>query len=348
MLSRLAVALLLALPLAACGRTFAPEKLVLVVGGDKPQERLELTLSVPKGWNYIKHGDAMIGDGLDGYVEAADPAEPSRQLLQVRGWFCGGAVTGCDAASFDASWSWQFGKKDADTDIAPVAPGVRMASKRRKDELPTVWVQHLVAGSPPMIVECSATVSAGEVPSDLVEACKGLALGARTPTFTDAMAAAEQAKLAACPGTSGVEYTAKERDVLVPVFGPATRLVIKPSFNTVGIGLLTNPGGVNPFDVGHPKLKDGETAVWLSILGARGGDLVSGTYPIVGGDARVARSLVLAIGGKDDDNLALTSDTALGSVEVIARTRDRICGRFSWESSKRKVTGTFDGPLAWP
>jgi len=158
---------------------------------------------------------------------------------------------------------------------------------------------------------------------------------------------AERTKLSACPSTTTVVYTGNPA---APSFGDVKRAGARqPRPGEVELRLAN----AEDADLFGATLGAGVLRLEIRLLAPVGQEVTSGTYPAEAPQPPEITSLRMsgttppAAEGEEEGRFGDASDWAGGEskVEVIARTRDRMCGRFHLEDARHEAKGDFDVPL---
>jgi hypothetical protein len=194
------------------------------------------------------------------------------------------------------------------------------------------------------IVACQAILRdpyAGEAAA-LFDACAKMQVRVLDPALPMAAERAERENLAQCPRAANVTITPKAAAPGAPAADAIGEIQTVLAVSTRA-GLVELYLGDHAFtsvraDVASPgPLGPGQHRVRLGFdAGRLGGEVLSGILPAQHGPVRIEASL--ARRGAVE---FLASDELVGQVELIARTRNAICGKFRLADSRRTLEGEF-------
>lgn len=199
----------------------------------------------------------------------------------------------------------------------------------------------------PYVIFCNAYLQGDEAASwqQVYDACAGADVTVEDALMPADVLEREQANLAKCPEKTTLTYTAD------PVReGEPTELgdVVSVYANT------SSPGHVYVWIANFEltttrfnktSLEGDQRVVKLAFEHRKEGEVLSGSYGAgYEADVRVAPSLVME-GGR---TLQWSAQSTTGTVDIIARTKDKVCGHIAIEGGNRgKLSGDFVADLSF-
>jgi hypothetical protein len=172
----------------------------------------------------------------------------------------------------------------------------------------------------------------------LVEACQAAKLEVVTTRLPAQVEAAERAKLAQCPAETNVIFTRAERARGPTAFGSVR---VGRAFAVSGDEIAIDLANYQHDDwaAGATPTEEGKMRLAFELRPGVDKHVVSGQYPVRARGfegSSAARLLWADVRSKIELRVEETY-----SAEVVARTSDKICGRFQFSDGVYKVRGTF-------
>lgn len=286
------------------------------------------------------------GFGPRGWIASASEQGPD---IQVSANTCWPGV--CDPANWKQPEAEAEGIRVVRKDLLDPRRGL-LVTRRSGDDM--VIVDHLPAGPPEILLRCQAWAPTGSALFDaLVESCSGLRPRPMERWLSGARLAEQQKKLADCPSSSSVRLTVRDEAAVSfqarPFGEVAKSLALQEEVGKLVIR-LSNSAAEDALGERRP----GDTSLRLDIelkdLRQARLELTSGSYRKEGEDWWLSAEL-LGASTLDEEAKAILGDKSpvgdegTSSVEIIARTLDRVCGRFSFREEGGEVSGEFDVTL---
>jgi hypothetical protein len=174
------------------------------------------------------------------------------------------------------------------------------------------------------------------------DACLAIEIAAVDPLVGEEKAKQELANLANCPAETKVTHTPKEaKPEEDPVFTKIEAVRAEASQPGAVTVYLSSVPMTEREEFWNKELQAGQGVVNLSLNYNGQGEVLSGKYPGDGTGAvaisagiRVVGGVTISVGG-----------TAESWVEIVARTPDKICGRFNLQDNWRTLTGEFTADI---
>jgi hypothetical protein len=328
--------------------------------------RVDFTLAAPKGWEVARSDDddkAMDGSGGMYQVAAPGTAE-KRPYMMVSGVAC---ERDCTLEAFDKLWAVPAPEskriKVLRRELLKSGVGIvvreRLNSKANgangENGAPEAIVEWVVPGELPVTVQCMTEVFEPNPAlfAQLTEACVKLVVSGVSDVLGGELLAGEEAKVAQCPATTSVTYTAEDSKVLFIEVKRALALVERPG------RIALRMGSTETTELGEGNPGDGAVRFEFGIIAAEGQEVTSGTYtnmdpppPVV--DARIVLGgkLTAAVeGGRAGEVVVIAQEGGAENlvwtgaelkVEVVARTKTKICGRFHFKDESHQARGEFN------
>ncbi|MCC6622346.1 MAG: hypothetical protein IT385_13875 [Deltaproteobacteria bacterium] len=322
----------------------AERKADLVFEGKATLARVTVTVQAPKAWVFLAPAGQAPMDGRNGHwivtPNATDDDGPGLIIM----------ATGCDRepCTTEAHDKQRMELKSSDSmkvlSNEITAPGVAVSVSEHKGKR-SAMVSRILTGATPLYLECVAEPAGDLALLDvLLDACKKLTAEAPVALPSGEQLQAEQARLASCPPATTVTFTGDK----LPAFGEVkqagafqarARVLHLRLANAEGANLIDGPG-------------DNTLRLDVSLLAPEGHEVTSGEYgraeppviasaKLVGVSAPPAGDGSVAVVEPEEDE-GLTFQGAESKVEVIARTSDKICGRFRLVAEGREARGEFN------
>ncbi len=317
---------------------------------DNREEKFAIQANVPKGWKLMTEGENVK------MLQTFMPAD-----TDPKGGM--GALYTTSSITYSSTCHGQcLGPKMAEQ-IAKVAKDRSSASNTSKvlqdGELsPGVWGYVIEAGYEGEPKQIEVGVTHYNPAWDSAVFCNAMLFkddAKRYKEFLDACAStkfevidvvmgadrmkAEEANLAKCPAANKVTYTPKEAKPEEPVFTEVKAVRARSdqqgsvSLHFANVERTTGDDWDKPLDPGQ-----GVIQIYLG-LAAPGptDDVLSGTYKNTS-DAKGTASMTLNVTGGTGYTLG---NNGGATVEIIARTLNKVCGKFIAEDEWRKAEGEF-------
>jgi hypothetical protein len=175
------------------------------------------------------------------------------------------------------------------------------------------------------------------------DACLATEIAAVDPLVGEEKAKQELANVANCPAETKVTHTPKEaKPEEDPVFTKIEAVRAEASQPGAVTIYLSSVAMTTREEFWNKELQAGQGVVNLSLsYSGGGGEVLSGKYlgagegpPLAQAGIRVVGGVTISVGGNPES-----------WVEVIARTPDKICGRFSFQDDWRTLTGEFTADI---
>jgi hypothetical protein len=303
---------------------------------------------IPKGWKLMTEGDSlqMMHTYMPAPKEGETPNLFNASSVTISATCNGQCLADKLVEQFSAMGKQRLEMQGEGAKLlqdGELRPGVLafVVEKTVGDgKLYNVGVVHLLPRQDSAVM-CEAMLQGPEAKlwEGIRDACAGIQVVAVDPLVGEERAKQEEANLANCPAASSLKYTAKEPN-------PAEDPVFESVPSTVATA--SQPGGVTIYLSGVPmasreeftdkELQPNQGVFNLNLYYNGGeGEVLSGKYLMAGEGSLMASAGVRIAGGV---TLSVSSSET-SSVEVIARTPTKICGRINLEDNWRTITGEF-------
>lgn len=319
--------------------------------GDGRRMQFDIQANLPKGWKLMTEGDNVK------MLQTFMPGDTDPKTASL---FSTSSVT------FSATCHGSCTAKDIPEQVKKTATGRGGATGAKilqdAEVSPGVWayvietetyekgkMQYEVGVSHynpdwDSVVFCNAMLfgDEGKRYKDFVDACASSKIEVVDVVVGKDRAAAEEANLAKCPTATTLTYTAKEPKPESPTFTEVKAIEARSS--SVGSVSLKLANVARTGDEWSDKpLEPGEGIVEIWLGRADGGppDILSGTYKS-DGSVPMSASISLKVAGGTSYPIG---SGGKGDVEVIARTRKKICGKIDAEDQWHAVKGEFVAEL---
>lgn len=328
----------------------------LVVTKDNTYFRVPFSARIPKGWVPIGPPGLPVLDGSEGTAVFGASAD-SRRDPEIA--FMASICADCAAEKVHADQEGlarRGGGKVLRSELTGPGRAILVYEKDKEMEgegVRTAIASLTVGGGSPAVLQCVVGGPPSATWDALLQACLSMTVGELRPLLDGELLAAEEAKLAGCPGKSAVNYGGNSRATSFDAVKTAGAVLLGPGrvsvrLANVGEAVLTGD-----------EVMKGTLRLDLDLTAAPGKEVTSGTYA---GETKAPPLLEATMMGAPAPGDAPTAPDDCASwvectpsagwsgpnqkVEVIARTRARICGRFHLEDAGHRVSGEFDVPIA--
>ena len=320
---------------------------------DGRQMRFEVKARSPRGW---RRGES--GTGADQMAAWQAPNTTGIGMLDGASFVvsatCHGACVrdrlaestrGVAAKRLEMAGggSWKA-KLRIDEEVRPgvhlfVVDAQRETRDGKTDRKVNVGVTHLLGDDWEYLVFCEALLHEPHAAQweAIRDACVGLEITMVDPLLPPERAAQEEANLARCPEKSAFTYTPlMEREGNPAVAGGEGMIARARHAGSVSLHLANF--AMTSTNLRKNPLTEGQAVLALSLTAGEGAEVLSGAYAPGGDGAARVSARIHVPGGR---SFSFSSHGSTGQVEVIARTRRRVCGRFELADRWQKASGTF-------
>lgn len=338
------------------GLTLAPQTFTYEVTRNADQRHLKMVtkVAVPEGWspdpNAKTAGHNMTTLLPGGGKDAKNAFALSNVTISAT---CHGQ---CKAEKFPeqikgvAAQQIKFAGSQAkvlkDEELGDGVWGFVIEAPNGDEKAYTIGVTHWKGADWPYVIFCNAHLQKAEAAhwQQVYDACAKAEVTIEDPLMPADVLAKEEANLAKCPKATSLTYSADPvREGEPTEFGE-----VKSVYATT-----SSPGHVYVwianFDLTTTRfnkspLTADQRVVKLAFEHKKEGEILSGSYPTsYDVDQRVAPSLIIESGR----TLQWSTGSTEGTVEVIARTKDKICGHIDIKGGNRgTLSGDFVADLA--
>ncbi len=307
----------------------------------------KIKAQLPKGWKMMTEGDSakMMNTFMPAPKEGETPNLFTSSSVTISATCNGQCLADKLVEQFKGLGQQRLEMQGEGAKLiqdAELRPGVMAFVVERivgEDKLYNVGVVHIVPGQDSAVM-CEAMLQGEQTKlwEGIRDACAALEITAVDPLVGEERAKQEEANLANCPASSSLKYTAKEPNPAEdPVFESVQAVRAEAS----------QPGAVTVYLSGVPmadrdefrnkELEVGQGVLNLNLYYNGEGEVLSGKYLMTGDGPLNVSAGVRITGGT---TLSVSSGDA-SSVEIIARTPNKICGRINLEDNWRTITGEF-------
>jgi len=311
--------------------------------------RVPFTARVPKGWVPTRLPGEPVLDGSAGVATfgagGASPSEPEIVIM-------GAACADCTAEQAHAGQKELTSLGDAVVVKSEITgPGAAL-HVYEKDGVRTAISSRTISAAPPVVVQCIAVGPPSDTWDALLGACGALSVGEVRPLLDGELLAAEEAKLAGCPGKTTVAYSGNKNATSFDEVKTAGAVLPGPGQLSVRLANIAEAA------LDGDEVMKGTLRLDLDLVAAPGQEVTSGTYPGDGKEPPRVEAVMMgaptpgdAPPAADDCASWVECTPSTGwrgpnqKVEIIARTRTRVCGRFHLEEAGHQASGEFDVPI---
>ena len=305
----------------------------------------KIKAQIPRGWRLMTEGDSL--KMMNTFMPVAEGETPN--LFNSSSLTIWPTCNGQCLAEKLPEQTAAMGKERMEThgegtkmlQDEEVRPGVRafVVEFGGTEKSDNVGVWHLLPGQDSAVF-CEALLQGDETKmwEAIRDACLGMEIVSVDPLVGEERAAQELANLANCPASTTVKFTPAE-----------AKPDEDPNFDTIAAtrAEASQPGYVRMFlstvamterdEFRDGELQPGQAVLELGLSYNGEGEILSGKYT-GDGEGPVGISAGIRITGGTTLTVSMGADSW---IEVVARTPDKICGRFELKDNWRTLTGEF-------
>ncbi|MBI4917499.1 MAG: hypothetical protein HY825_16790 [Acidobacteria bacterium] len=223
-------------------------------------------------------------------------------------------------------------------------PGVRVfvveyPGMKEGEKSYNVGVTHMLPGQDSAMA-CEAMLQGAQASmwQAVLDACLAMEIATVDPLVGEERAKQEEANLAKCPQATTVKFTPKEAKPEEPTFASVQATLAETSSPASLSIYLSSAPMANREEFRDKELQPGEGVVTFSLYYTGGdSDVLSGKYLVQGDVPTIVSPGVRITGG--------TTLQFVGNpesfVEIVARTPNKVCGRFDIHDEWHQMTGEF-------